>query len=234
MKIALLGAMKEEVSLFLDFFAIAEQITIVNTIYYVSSYKDIEIVIATSNVGKVNAAIVTTLLIERFRVDMILFSGVAGAINTSLNIGDLMIGTHFVQHDLDITACGHPFGFAPKGAVFIESDKALREMVKHVASTQNIPLKEGIIATGDQFVSNRARKEWIAQSFHADALEMEGASIAAVCAMFEIPFCIIRAISDSAEHDAGSSYQQNMEKAATQSALLMISVVETLASDFHV
>ena len=148
------------------------------------------------------ATLTATSLIQKFGCEKLLFSGVAGAISPELNIGDLIIADGLCQHDLDITAFGHPYGYVPEGEVCIPTDVTLRNIAKEVASDKDLKLVEGIIATGDQFVANPERKDWIGETFKAHALEMEGASVAVVCSSLDIPFFILRAISDSADMDA--------------------------------
>src|SRR5690606_22378385 len=101
----------------------------------------------------------------------VLFSGVAGAISSELKIGDLIIADGLCQHDLDITAFGHPYGYVPEGEVCIPTDAKLREIAKKIAANKGIVLKEGIIATGDQFVACGEKKSWVAETFKASALE---------------------------------------------------------------
>ena len=104
--------------------------------YYIATYKNLDLVIAYSKIGKVFSTITATTLIEHFKCEMLLFSGVAGAINDKLNIGDLIVASKLCQHDLDISAFGHPFGFVPEGSVFIECDLQLIEIAKQVAKKE--------------------------------------------------------------------------------------------------
>jgi len=132
------------------------------------------------------------------------------------------------QHDLDITAFGHPFGYVPEGAVFVEADKELIKLGKLVASSMGKNIQEGTIATGDQFVANEDRKNWIGDTFNADALEMEGASVAVVCDALNIPFFILRAISDAADMDASFSFDEFLETSAIESAEFVMKMVEKI------
>jgi adenosylhomocysteine/aminodeoxyfutalosine nucleosidase len=156
---------------------------------------------------------------------------VAGAVNPALKIGDLIIATKLAQHDLDITAFGHPHGYVPEGAVFVEADKALNALAKEVAVQKNITLQEGIIATGDQFICDEQKKNWIGSTFNADALEMEGASVAVVCDALKVPFFVLRAISDAADMDAGFNFDAFLESSAKVSANFMIAILDKLKND---
>jgi len=132
------------------------------------------------------------------------------------------------QHDLDITAFGHPYGYVPEGEVCISTDVKLRDIAKEVAKQKGLTLKEGVIATGDQFVANSKRKDWIGETFKADALEMEGASVAVVCSSLNIPFFVLRAISDSADMDAGFDFDAFLESSAKISADFILAMVDEI------
>lgn len=228
MKIAIIGAMREEIDPLLSHMDSVEEIHYANNIYYETSYKGKELVIAYSKIGKVFSALTATILIEKFGCKTLLFSGVAGAISSELKIGDLIIADGLCQHDLDITAFGHPYGYVPEGEVCIPTDKRLREIAKQVAVDKGIDLKEGIIATGDQFVACSDRKSWVAETFKAAALEMEGASVAVVCDALGIPFFILRAISDSANDEAGIDFDTFLESSAKVSAEFILDMVERI------
>jgi adenosylhomocysteine/aminodeoxyfutalosine nucleosidase len=218
-KIAIMGAMPEEI----------EPIIVYgDNKYYEGSYHGQEVVVAYSKIGKVFATLTATTLIEKFGCDMLLFSGVAGAISNELSIGDLIIADGLCQHDLDITAFGHPFGYVPEGEVCISTDVGLRNIAKDIAKSKGLTLKEGVIATGDQFVANEERKNWIGTTFDADALEMEGASVAVVCNALNVPFFILRAISDSADMDASFNFDEFLESSAKISADFILSMVDAL------
>ncbi len=229
-KIAIMGAMVEEIEPLLEFLGTYESVEVADNTYYTAEYKGLELVIAYSKIGKVFASLTASTMIQKFGAEKLLFSGVAGAINPKLKIGDLIAATSLCQHDLDITAFGHPYGFVPEGGVFVESDKTLLAIANDVASDLEKPLLEGVIATGDQFVADEVRKDWIESTFNADALEMEGASVAVVCDAFDVPFFILRAISDSADMDAGFSFDEFLKSSAKESAQFVISMLDKLAS----
>lgn len=231
MKIAIMGAMQEEIAPLLEYFKEYTTMEFANNKYYMTSYKGLKLIIAYSKIGKVNASLTATTLIEKFGAQQLFFSGVAGAVNPALKIGDLIVATKLVQHDVDISAFGHPYGFIPEGNVYTPTSQALRELVINVAKKQRKEVLEGVIATGDQFICDNAKKSWIQETFDADAIEMEGASVAVVCEALNVPFCILRAISDAADMDAGFSFDTFLETAAKESAALMIALMDTLAHD---
>jgi len=227
-KIAIMGAMPEEIEPIISKLENLKETQYAANTYYEGSYKGQDLVVAYSKIGKVFATLTATSLIEKFDCDTLLFSGVAGAISSELSIGDLIIADGLCQHDLDITAFGHPYGYVPEGEVCIPADAALRTVAKEVAKDKGLTLVEGIIATGDQFVANPERKAWIGETFKAHALEMEGASVAVVCSSLEIPFFILRAISDSADMDASFNFDEFLESSAKISADFILSMVEKI------
>ncbi|RBQ31184.1 5'-methylthioadenosine/S-adenosylhomocysteine nucleosidase [Arcobacter sp. FW59] len=227
-KLAIMGAMEEEIEPLLAYFNKVNIVEFANNKYYEVNYKGLDIVIAYSKIGKVHASLTALTMIEKFSCDTLLFSGVAGAVNPNLKVGDLIIADRLCQHDLDITAFGHPNGYVPGGKVFVETTKNLREVAKKVAVQNNLKVIEGTIATGDQFVHSIERKDFIQNTFKADALEMEGASVAVVCDALNVPFFILRAISDSADMDAGFDFDEFLKSSAKNSADYLIKIVEEL------
>jgi adenosylhomocysteine/aminodeoxyfutalosine nucleosidase len=228
MRIGIMGAMREEIEPILELVDAVIEINYGNNKYYKAVYKGIDLLIAYSKIGKVNSALTAATMIEKFDIDLLLFSGVAGAINENLKIGDLIIATKLCQHDLDITAFGHPYGYVPESKVFVETDEKLNNIAKNVAKKLNKKLLSGVIATGDQFIANPEKKEWIKKTFNADALEMEGASVGFVCDNLGVPFFILRAISDSADMDAGFDFDKFLEGSAKESVEFLMEMVKEI------
>ena len=228
MKLAIMGAMPEEISPILERIGKYKTTEYAGNKYYEATYNGVDLVIAYSKIGKVFSTLTAATMIEHFGATKLLFSGVAGAISSELKVGDLIVATKLSQHDLDSTAFGHPFGYVPEGAVFVDADKTLIELSKKVASEMGLHVKEGIIATGDQFVANEERKNWIGDTFKADALEMEGGSVAVVCNALNVPFFILRAISDAADMDASFSFDEFLESSAKISAEFVMKMVEKI------
>ena len=223
-----MGAMPEEIAPILEKIGSYKTIKYSKNTYYEATYKGVELVIAGSKIGKVFSTLTATTMIEHFGAEKLLFSGVAGAVSPDLKVGDLVVATKLAQHDLDITAFGHPHGYVPEGAVFVEADKDMLEISKRVASSMGKVVKEGIIATGDQFVADENRKNWIAKTFNADALEMEGASVAVVCDALDVPFFILRSISDAADMDASFSFDEFLETSAIISAEFVMKMLDEM------
>ena len=227
-KIAIMGAMPEEITPILEKLGEYKKTEYAGNKYYEATYNGVELVIAYSKIGKVFSTLTATTMCEHFGAKKLLFSGVAGAISPKLKVGDLIVATKLSQHDLDITAFGHPFGYVPEGAVFVEADKEMIELSKAVALEMGKSVVEGIIATGDQFVANEERKNWIGKEFNADALEMEGASVAVVCNALDVPFFILRAISDAADMDASFSFDEFLETSAVESAEFVMKMIDKM------
>lgn len=152
-------------------------------------------IVVRCGVGKVNAARTTQILIDKFNIEYIINVGSAGAINDMLNIGDIVIGESLVQHDFDVTVFGREKGYIPETGRFFESSEDLVRKCKNI-KIKNINIISGIIASGDIFCNDINMKCKIRNEFNADCVEMEGAAIAQVCYLNEIPFIVIRSISD--------------------------------------
>jgi adenosylhomocysteine/aminodeoxyfutalosine nucleosidase len=227
-KLAIMGAMEEEIAPLLEYFTDINKVKYANNTYYEAKLGDLEVVIAYSKIGKVFSTLTASTMIQKFGCDTLLFSGVAGGVNPELKIGDLIVANKLTQHDLDITAFGHPHGFVPGGSVYVNTDEKLKNIALEVAKENNIKIIEGIIATGDQFVADEKRKEFILNTFNADALEMEGASVAVVCDALNVPCLILRAISDTADMDAGFSFEEFLVTSAKNSANFLMKVIEKL------
>lgn len=228
MKIAILGAMPEEVTPLLETLKEYQTIEYANNTYYLTKYKNHELIIAYSKIGKVNSTLSATIMIEKFKAELLLFTGVAGAFNPSLEIGDLIYATKLAQYDLDITAFGHPLGYVPGNEIFIKTDDKLNNLAIEVAKELGVKLQSGIIATGDEFICDENKKAKIREIFNADACEMEGASVALVCDALKIPCLILRSMSDKAGEKAEFDFDEFVEKSAKISANFVLKICEKL------
>jgi len=226
--IAIMCAMREELEPILEEVEIKEIIEYGRNKFYLAKLRNKNLVLAYSKIGKVNAATTATILIEKFNAKKILFSGVAGAIDKDLKIGDLIIATKTTQHDVDLTVFGYEPGFIPESQVYFDCDKNLNEIAKKVAKKLNIRLKEGIIASGDQFIHSKEKKEWIAKTFKASAIEMEGGAVGCVTWTLNVPFFMLRAISDAAEEGAGVDFDEFLEESSKVSAKFLIEMLKEI------
>lgn len=227
-KIGIIGAMEEEITPILALFPQAQEIALGGNVFYHIAYKGAEIYVAYSKIGKVHAAITASTMILRFGCEKVIFCGVAGGLQEDLAVGDLLLGSKLCQHDVDISAFGHPLGFIPESRVFIETDENLNAIARQVALESNITLKEGIIASGDAFIHSKEKKQWIIENFGAAAVEMEGASVAVVCDSFKVPCCILRSISDSADGAADVSFDEFLDSSARIGANFVKQMIDRL------
>ena len=227
-KIGIIGAMEEEITPILALFPQAQEIALGGNVFYHIAYKGAEIYVAYSKIGKVHSAITASTMILRFGCEKFIFCGVAGGLDTDLAVGDLLLGSKLCQHDVDISAFGHPLGFIPESRVFIETDENLNAIARQVALESNITLKEGIIASGDAFIHSKEKKQWIIENFGAAAVEMEGASVAVVCDSFKVPCCILRSISDSADGAADVSFDEFLDSSARIGANFVKQMIDRL------
>ena len=164
-------------------------------------------VLAVSGVGKVNAAICTQIMIMSFSPDFIINSGVAGGLEPSLKICDIVVAKNVVQHDMDTSPLGDPIGFISGiDIVEIPCDKKISDALKKAADKSDVNCLVGTIASGDQFINDDQKKSFVYNTFNAFACEMESGAIGHVCYKNNVPFCAIRSISDNADSNSHISY----------------------------
>lgn len=204
-----------------------KEIKYANNSYYLANFGQHELILAYSKIGKVNSTLSAAVMIEKFGAQVLLFTGVAGALK-SLKIGDLLVATKLCQYDLDITAFGHPLGFVPGNEIFIKTDEKLNELAKQVANELGKKLAFGTIATGDEFICDENKKSKIVQVFDAEACEMEGASVALVCDALKIPCFVLRAMSDEAGEKAEFDFDEFVVNSAKISAEFVLKMCEKL------
>lgn len=182
-------------------------------VFYIGEINGHRVILVQSGVGKVNAAICTQYIIDKFSPDYIINTGIAGGLGKNLNVGDIVIGTEFVQYDFDVTAIGYALGYMCTGinkdkpTVFYSDEKLINDFESALkAAAPDIKYHKGIIASGDCFVSSLEKKHQIRDTFNASAVEMEGAAIAQTANINEVPCVIVRAVSDLADNDAAKNH----------------------------
>lgn len=231
MKIGIIGAMDEEIRLLKENIQISDEFVKATITFYVGTFQGKDVVICKSGVGKVNAAITTQLLIDHFSVSQIIFTGVAGAVDPTLDIGDIVISTSAVQHDLDATALGFKKGEVPMFAYpsdFSASDHLIL-LAENAASTfKGINVVKGRILSGDQFIANHQVVAQLGEMFEGKCVEMEGASVAHVAMLNNIPFVIIRSMSDKANGEANVNFAEFTKLASERSFSIVRSMVENI------
>ena len=226
-KIAILGAMEIEITPLLKKLSQYETVEYANNKYYIAEYLGHQLIIAYSKIGKVFSAMTATIMIEHFGAEVLLFTGVAGGLQ-NLKVGDMIAATATVQHDIDITAFGYPYGKIPISEVEIATSKELLVKAQDVALESNLDLKTGIVATGDQFIHSVEKKDFVIKGFDAKALEMEGGSVNLVCHEFGVPSLILRSISDTADGDAPDNFDEFVDMAAQRTANFVINLIKKI------
>lgn len=214
--IGIIGAMEVEVAILKEKMEDVRIIKKASMDFYEGILAGKKVVVVRSGIGKVNAGICAQILADVFSVDAIINTGIAGSLNKNINIGDIVLSTDVVQHDMDATGFGYRKGQIPQMPVFFfNADDNLRRLGAEVCKEVNpdIQVFEGRIASGDQFVCDQDVKNRIVSEFSAYATEMEGAAIGQAAYLNEIPFLVVRAISDKADGSAQMDYSE-FEKAA--------------------
>lgn len=190
-----------------------------------------DVVVVRSGIGKVNAAVCSQILADQYQVTGIINTGIAGSLRNEINIGDIVLSKDTIQHDMDATGFGYPVGQIPQmeESVF-QGDVKLIEAAKRCCEKviPEIGVHVGRVVSGDQFISDKAKKEWLIQTFQGYCTEMEGAAIAQAAYLNQIPFLIIRAISDKADDSAEMDYEEFEAKAIEHSVKLVTAMVEEL------
>ena len=214
--IGIIGAMEVEVAILKEKMEDVRIIKKASMDFYEGILAGKKVVVVRSGIGKVNAGICAQILADVFSVDAIINTGIAGSLNKNINIGDIVLSTDVVQHDMDATGFGYRKGQIPQMPVFFfNADDNLRRLAAEVCKEVNpdIQVFEGRIASVDQFVCDQDVKNRIVSEFSAYATEMEGAAIGQAAYLNEIPFLVVRAISDKADGSAQMDYSE-FEKAA--------------------
>jgi adenosylhomocysteine nucleosidase len=214
--IGIIGAMEVEVAILKEKMEDVRIIKKASMDFYEGIIAGKKVVVVRSGIGKVNAGICAQILADVFSVDAIINTGIAGSLNKNINIGDIVLSTDVVQHDMDATGFGYRKGQIPQMPVFFfNADDNLRRLAAEVCKEVNpdIQVFKGRIASGDQFVCDQDVKNRIVSEFSAYATEMEGAAIGQAAYLNEIPFLVVRAISDKADGSAQMDYSE-FEKAA--------------------
>lgn len=193
-----------------------------------------EVVVVRSGVGKVNAAVCTQILADEFGVNLIINTGVAGSLKKEINIEDIVIATDVVHHDVDATLFGYQIGEVPQmGVLSFPADEQTAALAKEVSEQVNpeIHVFRGRIVSGDQFIFDKEVKKQIKNTFEGFCTEMEGASIGHTAWLNNIPFLIIRAISDKADESAKMDYPVFEERAAADSLRLVKGLMKRFSED---
>lgn len=228
MKIAIIGAMEEEVTLLRDNIQDRKVEVIAGCEFTSGKMNGADVILLRSGIGKVNAAMSTTILLEKFKPNYCINTGSAGGYNPDLNVGDVVISSEVRHHDVDVTAFGYEYGQVPQLPPAFEADVKLVEIAENAAKKiTDIQVVKGLIATGDSFMNDPKKVEYIQDKFtDLQAVEMEAAAVAQVSHQFGVPFVVIRSLSDIAGKESDVSFEQFLEKAAVNSSTLVMKIVD--------
>lgn len=230
MKIGIIGAMEEEILLLKSKMSNKKEWTEAKADFIEGQIGEVEVVLVRCGIGKVNAALTTTLLLAKHDIDLIVNTGSAGGIGAGLHVGDVVIASEMAYHDVDATVFGYSIGQVPQmPARYIANRGIIEKTITAAKKTGLTPVK-GLIVTSDSFIASQAQTDVILSNFpDALASEMEGAAIAQVCYQFDVPFVIIRAMSDVADEEAGVSFDEFIIEAGKKSAEMVLELVASLA-----
>ncbi|MCI8565782.1 MAG: 5'-methylthioadenosine/adenosylhomocysteine nucleosidase [Lachnospiraceae bacterium] len=200
--------------------------------FYKGKLAGCEAVVVRSGVGKVNAAVCAQILIDDFSADRIVNTGIAGSLQDKIDIGDLVISSDTLEHDMDATGFGYAPGVIPQmDCSTFAADEGLIALARECCGRVNPDIHAfvGRIVSGDAFISDKEKKAWLSETFHGMCTEMEGAAIAHTAYLNQVPFLIIRAISDKADDSARMDYPEFEKQAVEHSVNLMLALAQELA-----
>lgn len=214
--LAVIGAMKDEVDLLEAAMAVSERRTHAGIDVIRGDFEGVPLVLAQCGIGKVNAAICSQMLIDRYAPRALVFSGVAGGLLPNMAIGDLVIASHLIQFDVDLTAFGRRHGELPDSDRLIESDPALVQAAADAfdaafpdpATAPSLMI--GTVVSGDRFIQDGDTLRWLQREFSALATEMEGAAVGYTCALNGLPFVVVRGLSDTAGEGASEDFEASL------------------------
>ena len=228
--IGIIGAMDEEIEYLKNLYAADDSFERGGCVFHIGKQGRFRIVILKSGIGKVNAAIGTTLLISRYDPMCVINTGSAGAVDKDLNVGDVIISNETKHHDVDVTSFGYALGQVPQMPDAFLPHEVLVEMATATAADMgHLCVKKGGVITGDSFINDSGKIDTLRKNFPtAAAAEMEAAAIAQTCHQFKKPCVIIRSISDKADGNASVSFEEFLKTAAENSAQMVCGIVSRL------
>lgn len=229
--IGIIGAMEEEVELLKEKMTDTVIVEKAGMKFVKGNLKGQTAVVVRSGIGKVNAGICTQILADEFQVEAVINTGIAGSLKAEINIGDIVLSTDTMQHDVDAREFGYPLGQIPRmETLAFLADENLRKLAKEVCEEVNpdIQVFEGRVASGDQFVADKETKERIIENTQAYCTEMEGAAIGQAAYLNKIPYLVIRAISDKADDSAHVDYPTFERQAIRHTVNLVSSMMERM------
>ncbi|QHB17046.1 5'-methylthioadenosine/S-adenosylhomocysteine nucleosidase [Mannheimia pernigra] len=229
MKIGIIGAMAQEVEILRNLMVDPKTTELTNCKIYEGNINNTCIALLQSGIGKVSAAMGTTLLIQLTQPDIIINTGSAGGLNPTLNVGDILISTEVRHHDVDVTAFGYEIGQLPQNPAAFKPNEQLIKLAQKEAKKAGFNVVSGLICSGDAFINGNEKINEIRQNFpNVAAVEMEAAAIAQVCHGFNVPFVIVRAVSDVADKKSHLSFEEFLPLAAEKSSAIVLAMLNDI------
>jgi len=230
MKIGIIGAMAEEVAQLKSEMTVQSELKKAQMHFINGNLLGKETVVVTSGIGKVNAAVCTQILINDFDVDCVINVGIAGGLHKDIFPGDIVVGENLVQHDMDTTFFGDPIGQVPRLDTFdFKCDPRLVTVARAACDkVKDANCFKGRIVSGDQFIASAEKLQALHDTFNGLCCEMEGASIGQVCYLNNIPFVVIRSISDNAINGSHMDYEKFSVLAIKNSVLILKDMLQAL------
>jgi adenosylhomocysteine nucleosidase len=230
MKIGIIGAMEQEVLILQQSLQNCQKVSKAGCTFFSGTLNDVDVVLLQSGIGKVAAAIGTTILLSEYNLDMVINTGSAGGFDSSLSLGDVVISTEVRHHDADVTAFGYEMGQMAQQPAAFKADKKLMDVAeKALTHMEGKHAVRGLICTGDAFICTTERQAFIRQHFPSViAVEMEASAIAQTCHQFNTPFVVVRAISDVADKESPMSFEEFLPLAAKSSSEMVIKMIDFL------
>ena len=229
--VGIIGAMEQEVARLKEVMENVSITTRAGMDFYEGVLEGKKVVVVQSGIGKVNAGMCTQILADLFQVEAVINTGVAGSLRAEINIGDIVVSTDALQHDMDARAFGYDPGQIPRvDTLSFKADEKMLSLAKECCEKVNpeIGVFTGRVVSGDQFISDKEKKKWLTDTFAGYCTEMEGAAIAQVCYFNHIPFLIVRAISDKADGSAHMDYAEFEMAAIEHSVKLTVRMIQEL------
>lgn len=229
MKIGIIAAMPEELVHLTQNLDRTQEVQVLGNTYYTGTVGKTEVVLVQSGIGKVMSAMSVAVLADHFQVEAIINTGSAGAVAEGIAVGDVVIADKLTYHDVDVTAFGYAYGQMAQQPLYFESDKNFVAKIQESLSQLNQKWHLGLIATGDSFVAGNDKIEAIKSHFpEVLAVEMEGAAIAQAAQALGLPFLVIRAMSDNANHEASISFDEFIIEAGRRSAQVLLAFLKAM------
>lgn len=228
--IALIGAMQVEVERLISEMTIEKTECLSGLTFNVGTIYGQHVVVAKCGVGKVNAGMCTEALILKYNPDIVINLGVAGSLNPNLKVNDIVVPSKVAQHDFDLSPLGDPRGMIDQvNNIYMDCDEnCVSKLIEIAKDLDDVNVFPGIVASGDQFIASEGQKNFISSEFNADLAEMEAAAIGQVCVLNNVPFAIVRSVSDNCNDDSPVDFPTFVERAVKKTSTLMFAYLKSL------